>query len=145
MEFASNGDEPWVGNFAKYCAESPSSVHADLGSRAVVVVAGGAGYVVDTQERRLVREIGFDIRHIWFDIGIQAMVMSNGLRFEAFDAHAILWRIRRFSWDGIRNVESSGAIVTGEAPDPMSEQWIPFRLELSTGDVQGGSYNGPAM
>jgi len=145
VEFSEDGGEAWVGNFAKAWEGGQTSVHTDLGSRAVVVVAGGSGYLVDATTRRLVREIAFDIQHIWFDDGLQAIIVSNGLWFEAFDAEKVLWRSRRFSWDGIQNVGQSGGALTGEAFDPMTDRWLPFRLRLETGEVQGGSYNGPDM
>ena len=132
-----------MGNFARFGEGGETSVHTELGPRAVVVVAGGSGYIVDADDRRLVREIGFDIQHIWFDEDLQAMVVSNGLWFEAFAAEKIVWRSRRFSWDGIQGLVRSGRTLTGEAFDPMTGRWLPFRLNLMTGDVQGGSYNGP--
>jgi hypothetical protein len=108
-------------------------------------VAGGSGYLVDTETRRLIREIGFDIQHIWFNDDLEAMIVSNGLWFEAFNAKKVIWRSRRFSWDGIRKLEQSGEALTGEAFDPMTDSWLPFRPKLNTGHVQGGSYNGPDM
>lgn len=143
VEFAGKDGEVWVGNFAKFWEVGMTSVHSELGSHAVLVVAGGAGYLIDIEDRRLVREIGFDIRFIWFDHGHQAMIVSNGLWFEAIDAEKVVWRSRRISWDDIREVEQSEGTLIGEAFDPMSECWLPFRLNLATGDIQGGSYNGP--
>lgn len=145
VEFTRDGRETWVGNFAKFWDGGETSVHTELGSHAVLVVAGGSGYLVDAEERRLVREIGFDIQRVWFNDELQALIVSNGLWFEAFDAGKVVWRSRRFSWDGIQNVEQSGMTLTGEAFDPMTDRWLPFHLNLMTGDVQGGSYNGPDM
>jgi hypothetical protein len=145
VEFTADDGQTWVGNFAKFWDRGETSVHTTLGSRAVVVVAGGSGYLVDTETRRLIREIGFDIQHIWFNDDLEAMIVSNGLWFEAFDAKKVIWRSRRFSWDGIRKLEQSGEALTGEAFDPMTDSWLPFRLNLNTGHVQGGSYNGPDM
>jgi hypothetical protein len=143
VEFTTASGDKWVGNFAEYGDRSASSVFAELGSRAILVVAGSAGYIVDVEERRLVREIGFDLDPIWFDPGLQAFVASNGLWFEAFDGERVLWRSRRLSWDGIRNLARTERFVTGEAWNPMSEAWRPFRLDLSNGEVEGGSYDGP--
>lgn len=143
VEFVGNGGERWVGNFARFWDGGETSVHTELGCRAVVVVAGGSGYLVDAEARRLVREIGSDIKHIWFDRDLRAMIVSNGLWFEAFDAENFGWRSRRFSWDGIRNLKQSGRTLTGKAFDPITDRWLPFSLNLATGDVEGGSYTGP--
>lgn len=142
VEFVTERSETWVGNFAKW-NKRESSIHTELGSSAVVIVAGGAGYLVDADHQCLIREVGFDLQQLWFVADIGAIVTLNGLWFEAFDADQTLWRSRRFSWDGTRNVNCSGAIVTGDAFDPMTDGWMPFRLDLTTGDVEGGSYNGP--
>jgi hypothetical protein len=143
VEFSPDSGDTWVGNFGKFWEGGKSSVHTELGARAVVVIAGGSGYVIDAEEQRLVRELGFDIQHIWFESELRAMVVSNGLWFDAFNADRMLWRSRRLSWDGIRNVMRSGLLATGEAFDPMADRWLPFRLNLSNGEVRGGSYNGP--
>jgi len=145
VEFFEDGGEAWVGNFAMFREGGETSVHTNLGAHAVVVVAGGSGYLVDAEMRRLIREIEFDVQHIWYDDGLQAMIISNGLWFEAFDAERVLWRSRRFSWDGIQNLEKSAGALMGEALDPMTHRWLPFRLSLETGEVEGGSYNGPDM
>jgi hypothetical protein len=142
VEFTTTSGDVWVGNFATWKGRQ-GSVHAELGPGAVLIVAGGAGYVVDADERRLIRDVGFDLDHVWFDEGLQAFVVSDGIRFEAFDAERILWRSRRFSWDGIRNVKRAGSTVTGEAIDAPSDEWIPFRLDLTNGEVEGGSWNEP--
>lgn len=145
VEFTNEAGEVWVGNFRKFLDGRETSIRTELGIHAVVVVAGGFGYVIDAEERRLVREIGMDIEHIWFDENLQAMIVSNGLWFEAFDAGKVAWRSRRFSWDGIRALQRSPTELVGEAFDPTGNRWLPFRLNLMTGEVQGGSYQGPDM
>lgn len=145
VEFTTDGGDTWVGNFAKFDDSGLCSLHSDLEPPAVVVVAGSVGYIVYAEEQRLVREIGFGIKHIWFDENVQAMIVTNGLWFEAFTANRTLWRSRRFSWDGIRNLGRDALTVTGEAFDPTAAvgNWLPFRLDLATGVVEGGSYNAP--
>lgn len=142
-----SGGNLWVGNFEEIWRGLPSSVHADLGPRFTLVVAGGAGYIIDAVDRRLVQELAIDIQHVWFQQDLEAFIISNGLWFEAFGREARLWRSPRLSWDGIRNVERLGLTATGEAYDPTSRDgdWVPFSLDLASGDVRGGSYGGPPM
>ncbi|TVV72298.1 hypothetical protein [Sphingomonas solaris] len=142
VEFVSELGETWIGNFAKGNG-SESSIHPELGPSATVVVASGAGYLVDTKERCLVREIGFDLQQVWFVAEMNAIVVLNGLWFEAFDARDVVWRSRRFSWDGTQNVSRDGIWIAGEAFDPTTDVWLPFRLDLTSGSVEGGSYDGP--
>ncbi|MFH1554715.1 MAG: hypothetical protein ABII76_07615 [Pseudomonadota bacterium] len=79
VEFVCHRGESWTGNFAKGGIGGQSAVHSELGSSAVVVVAEGAGYIVDADEKKLVREIAGDIQYIWFVAELNAMIVSNGL------------------------------------------------------------------
>jgi len=143
VEFEDEDGRFWVGNFCKFLDGGKCSVHTDLGPHAVVVVAGGSGYLIDAASRRLIREIGFDIEHIWFDDKLSAIIVCNGLWFEAFDAQKVVWRSRRVSWDGVRSLKQSGSALVGEAFDAVTDQWLPFCLDLTKGDIQGGAYQGP--
>lgn len=60
VEFVPDSSSPWIGNFQQFSAHLPNTVHIELGSSAVVVVAGGAGYVIDCEQRRLIRDLGID-------------------------------------------------------------------------------------
>ena len=35
--------------------------------------------------------------------------------------------------------------MTGESFDPLSNDWVAFRIDLSSGEVEGGSYTSLAM
>jgi hypothetical protein len=142
VEFTVPGGGAWIGNFEEQDAHGYSGVWTDLGPKAVVVVAGGAGYLVDAVKRRLIRELGSRIQHAWFEPELSAMVVSNGLWFEAFDGDRVLWSSRRLSWDRMRDLKRSDLVVAGEAYTPVTDEWLAFRLDLSTGTVEGGSYDG---
>lgn len=144
VEFVTDAGEAWVGNFAPY-TQSVGSVHTELGPSSVLINAGGAGYTVDVNEKRLVRDVGFDLRHVWFDADQHAMIVSNGLWFEAFNASRMLWRSRRLSWDGFQNLHQEGWSLAGEAFNPINDDWEPFTLNVKTGEAEGGSYSGPSM
>lgn len=140
MEFTPENGKPWVANFATLHADGFSAVYQQFGSKAVVVVAGGAGYIVDCEEHRLIREISVPIDHCWYQPELHALIFSDGLGFECFDDHRTLWRSPRISWDGIRNIDCSGMMVTGEAYDPFSDSWVPMQLDLRAVKLTGGSY-----
>lgn len=142
VEFTTEQGEKWVGNFDKW-DDRKSLVLTDLGPTATVIVAGGAGYIVDTGKRQVTRELGPSLERVWFVSEIRAVVALNGLWCEAFDANRTIWTTHRFSGDGIRNICQSGTIVRGDAFELHTHRWIPFRLDLATGEVQGGSGNGP--
>jgi hypothetical protein len=71
------------------------------------------------------------------------LIIGNGLWFEALAASGMSWRSRRLSWDGVRNVRIDDSRLRGEAWNPVDDCWNEFTLDLQTGDVVGGSYNGP--
>lgn len=140
LEFTPEHGKPWVANFAMPRPDGFSAVYQEFGSKAVVVVSGGAGYIVDCEERRLVREINGPIDQCWYQPELHALIFSDGLGFECFDDHRTLWRSPRISWDGIRNINCSGMMVTGEAYDPFSDSWLPMQLDLRAVKLTGGSY-----
>lgn len=138
VEFTMNADDRWVGNFSEGWRKRPNAVQAELDERSVVVVAGGAGYFLDAEARQLIRE--FDVEDLWYLDSQRMFLVTNGLWFEAFDANGVHWQSRRISWDGMRHFELLNASLRGEAYDPFSDDWIPFELNLHTGDAAGGSY-----
>ena len=44
----------------------------------------------------------------------------------------------------MRNIAIHGSTLTGEAYD-ISDAWIPFELDIGSGDFTGGSYTGPDL
>lgn len=138
VEFTTNKGERWIGNFSEGWRKRPNSVHAELDGRSVVVVAGGNGYFVDAEARQLIRE--FDVEDLWYLDSQRMFLVTNGLWFETFDVNGVYWQSRRISWDGMRRFKLLDASIRGEAYDPFYEGWVPFELNLHTGDAVGGSY-----
>ena len=144
VEFLTEAGERWVGNFATSMS-GRTAVHTELGARAVVVVASGAGYIVDVALRRLVRALAANVQEIWFEMSLGAMIISNGLWFEVFDTTSVRWRSRRISWDGMRGVRRRGQKILGDAYSPLDDGWHSFEVDIESGEIVGGSYNGPPM
>ncbi|TCL76074.1 hypothetical protein [Rhizobium sp. BK251] len=140
LEFTNGDGEAWVANFAMPRSDGFCAVYQEFGPKTVVVVAGGAGYVIDCEERRLLREIDGHIDQCWYQPELHAVVFSDGLGFECFDGDRTLWRSPRVSWDWIRNIDCAGMIVSGEAYDPFSDSWVPMQLDLNEVKLTGGSY-----
>jgi hypothetical protein len=127
----------WIGNFQRGLKRFDSVIDLPDEKR-LIVVAGGVAYVIDAVERVCVRHFGSQIEQAWSTQ--DAVVFSNGIDFEAVGAAGeMLWRSRRVSWDGLRNLKMAGTTITGEAWRPADE-WVPFLLDLSTGKAQGGAY-----
>lgn len=138
VEFTTRDGEAWIGNFSEGWGKRPNSVQAELNGRSVVVAAGGIGYFVDVEARKLIRE--FTVEDLRYLEGQRMFLVTNGLWFEAFDANGVRWQSRRISWDGMGQFELSKATLRGEAYDPLSDEGGPFELDLQTGEVVGGCF-----
>ena len=138
VEFDSGaGGASWVGNFQR----GNTSLDAALaipGSSRVLVIAGGEAYEVEPSSRSCVRMFGGSIEELLEHDG--RLVLSNGIWLEAFGAEGFIWRSRRISWDGFRNLRVEEGEVLGEAWNPFEDECVPFAVDLSTGEVRGGSY-----
>jgi hypothetical protein len=42
----------------------------------------------------------------------------------------------------LRNITIDGLTLAGEAYD-ISDRWVPFELDIASGNFTGGSYHGP--
>lgn len=136
----------WVGNFQRGLS-SLDQVLSHPDRRHVVVIAGGTAYVVDAESHRLVTHFGADIEQVVPAPANGLVLLGNGLWFEALGSTGTAWRSRRVSWDGLRDVSLKEGVVRGEAyaPEGPDGRWYPFEVDVATGAVSGGSYNGPPM
>ncbi len=136
----------WVGNFQRGLTLL-DQVFAHPNGRHVVVVAGGTAYIVEADSHDLIGHFDAQIEQIVSVPENGLVLLGNGLWLEALGPAGTAWRSRRISWDGMRNVSVDGAIVRGEAYAPEGPQgsWCPFEVDVRTGTVRGGSYNGPPM
>lgn len=142
LEFYPERKPSWVGNFqpgvTTYNAVLPNS-----DGKSFIVIAGGQAYVVDPSERRLLGTFGGDLNAVLPDPDLGVFVISNGIWLEAWEHTGRRWQTRRISWDGMCNLRIEGDTVKGEAWSPIDDRYYPFAVNLRTGAVEGGSYNGP--
>lgn len=136
----------WVGNFQRGLS-SLDEVFAHPNGRHIVVVAGGTAYVIEADRHSLVSHFGAQIEQVVLAPANGFVLLGNGLWFEALGPAGTAWRSRRISWDGMRKVSLAGTVVRGEAyaPEGPDGTWYPFEVDVMTGTVSGGSYNGPSM
>lgn len=118
-------------------------VEGELGPAALIVVAGSTAYRVNI-DAKTASELTWPADFIEFVPGQKILIVGNGLWFEAIGPSGAIWQSRRVSWDGMRSLRCDGQAITGEAYNPMGPpDWLPFKLHVASGDVEGGSYNGP--
>jgi hypothetical protein len=141
VKFLPGEAEEWVGNF-QLGLTSFRKVLAHPNQKHVVVVAGGKAYVVDPATRKLVTTFRGSIETATEVPTLKAILFSNGLWFELLGEGGLVWKTRRLSWDGMRNIEVGVLHVIGEGWR-FDDTWHEFSLDLSSGEATGGAYDGP--
>jgi hypothetical protein len=144
VEFSPEGKPAWVGNFQPGAA-SYSAVLPHLDGTSWIVIAGGQAYVIDPEERRLLAVFGGYINMALAVPSANLLVTDNGVWLEAWDKSGLRWRSRRISWDGMRDLRIENGKIKGEAWSAPDDCEYPFAVDLTTGAVEGGCYDVPAM
>ncbi len=142
VRFHPKSRETWVGNFQPETGGWRGILRHPNGNH-LVVVASGFGYIVDPETCQLVSMLDGCIQHALALPDLDAIIFSDGLRFEAITSGGVWWQSSRISWDEIRNIKIEGAILHGEAssvPAPSDGDWVPFTLDLTTGQCEGGVF-----
>ena len=140
VRFGANAESEWVGNFQPGLG-GLSGVFEHPNGTELIVIASGRGYIVDPSSRQCSSTFGAHIQSA-FEIQDRRMIIfGNGLWFEAIGTSGRVWRSDRVSWDGMRNLSIDGLTLSGEAYD-ISDNWVPFELDIASGNFTGGSYNG---
>jgi hypothetical protein len=137
VEFRLDASRSWVGNFQPGLT-TLNDVLIDESAHVALVIAGGQGYRVRLHDGELLSEIGGTIQSVYASLGIDGLVFCDGTDFE-LHRDTLVWRTRRVSWDGFRNVKMGVKQLTGEAW-MFDDTWHPFSVNLATGEVEGGSY-----
>jgi hypothetical protein len=141
VRLGADAKNEWVGNFQPGLG-GWSGVFEHPNGTELIVIASGQGYIVDPNSRKCSITFGGQIESAFKIPDRKMIIFGNGLWFEAFDASGPVWRSDRISWDGMRNLTIDGLTLAGEAYD-ISDNWVPFELDIASGNFTGGSYNGP--
>jgi hypothetical protein len=139
VRFFPRSGESWVGNFQRGWGGCDAVFEYPEGTNIVIVVAGGQGYIVDPEARQCMETFGGSIESAHHVPELNAVVLGDGLWFEAMGPAGLLWRSGRISWDGMCELNVDGLTLSGKAGDPDG-RWTPFTLDLRTGEFDGGSY-----
>ncbi len=133
------------GSFLATCAlgftsaSMPTGVFACPDPDELCAVAGGYAYVVKTMApercthiglKPVVSVIAVKSRGLLLFVGFHAMV--------AWGADGLAWQSGKLSWEGVRVTEVSDDEVVGFGWDLMTDREVEFRVELRTGQHQGG-------
>ena len=143
VRFFPDSGPTWVGNFQRGLTKFDDVMLHPNGSH-VIIFAGGQGYTIDPDTRSLIKTWGGAVEIAIEFQDRRVIVLGDGLWFEAIGETGTLWRSKRISWDGMQGITLSEGRILGEAWNPDGF-WVPFSVDLTTGEVEGGSYCGPDM
>ena len=141
VRFWSKNSETWVGNFQQsFTGYDAVLAHPD--GHQVVVIASGAGYVIDPEIRcETRRELSIAIMFATHLPELGIILICDGLQFATLKADGEGWASNRIAWDGIRSISIEGARLHAEAYSPISARWHPFSLDLNTGKCTNAIYS----
>ena len=137
VRFESKKFGTWVGNFQADLT-TLSGVYEHPAGNHVLVVAGGAIYVVDP-DTQTAEESGGMVSSVIQVSERNALLFEEGIYLSLISPNDN-WRTERLSWDGIRNLSISGDFVLGEGWH-YDDTWHEFSVSLANGSYTGGAYD----
>jgi hypothetical protein len=138
VQFESEKIGTWVGNFQSGLTTfSGAYDHPD--GKLVVIVAGGAIYIVDP-DTQAAEESGGMVSSVIQVSEKNALLFNDNIYLSLISSHGN-WQTKRLSWDGIRNLSISGDFVLGEGWR-YDDTWHEFSVSLANGSHSGGAYDG---
>jgi hypothetical protein len=139
VRFLPDGAESWVGNFQPGLVSFHGVVEHPNGED-IVVIAGGSAYVISPEVKQCRETFGGQIEWMARLKEFALLVFASLTDIVAVGKTGIAWRSQRISWDGLSNLRVSGVWLTGDARSPFDDKGHSFRLNVTNGEVVGGSY-----
>jgi hypothetical protein len=138
VEFETNDGDRWFGNFGGGLSiYSALFTHPD-GSR-VVVIAGGACYIVDPESRESEDSFSGCITAAYEMPKLNMLILQTPISFIALSSEGISWETERIAENGFRDLQFEESKLIGEAWFPVDGPWHKFELDLHSGKVTGGA------
>jgi hypothetical protein len=141
VQFIPEDGAAWTGNFA----EGPfrdllSSVHNHPDGKRVIVQARGMVWAIDPNTPETA-----ELLNNWTSFVLEApefkrVILGTLVSFMGIGPDGPQWKSKRISWDGFQSLAIEGHYLKGESWTPIDQKWVPFRLNLLTGEHEGGAY-----
>lgn len=119
----------------------PSEVFPCPRADDLLAVAGGYAYLIDTLAPH--RSLHLSLRPV---TALQSSPEDGVLLLAGFhqvcavDAQGLRWTSKRLSWEGVTLDRVESGHLHGMGWDMRSDQELPFRIDLRTGEHEGGGY-----
>jgi hypothetical protein len=114
-------------------------MHPD--TKRIFVVAGGADYLINPNTKSVEGHTTQNISFSYDVPELNIVIFGNYIRFWAEDKDGSKWTTPRLSWDGIKVTSVLDAVLTGMCYSAIDEMWHEFKLDLTSGDVTGYSFD----
>lgn len=138
--------EPWIGTFAfgDLSRKGKNGLYTWPNPEMLCVVSQGQGYVVSVDEPMNYEMINIDpILDIVPVAARKIVVFANYTELVAYGESGPVWVTDRLSWDGLKLTRINNDYIEGEVWDPRVEANVVFKVDLSNGHHEGGSYDEP--
>lgn len=138
------------GTFLATCAlgftnpAMPTGVFACSNPDEICTVAGGYAYIIDATQPE--RSTHITLKPV---VEVRVLIAQELLLFVGFHAivawgrSGLAWESARLSWEGVRITGIDGNMLRGMGWNLMTDQEVPFSLDLLTGQHQGGGFTPP--
>lgn len=130
---------PWVGSFAGD-AEGVSGVFCTPNEGVVCVIAVGAGYWVPVNQPKRFAVVPIrPIKRVMTNASREMMIFVSYDSISAFGRSGFLWVARDLSWDGVSVTNFDSEAISGTGWDAPHGRDVQFRIDVKTGEVEGGA------
>ena len=141
IKFFKSDGTSWIANFKKGWTRT-NMVYSYPERNIVIVIAGGLGYIMSPDKEKPLDTFGLTIKET-FQTDNGSLVCADGITILHVDnIIGELWRSERISWDGFKDLNLNGDLISGLSFDPTNsiKEWADFSLNLKTRELIGGSY-----
>ena len=135
--------DPWIGTFAfgNLSPKGKNGLYTWPDPQMLCVVSQGQGYLVRVDEPTNYEMIKVDpVLDVVPVAARKIVVFANHTELIAYGKSGPVWVTDRLSWEGIKLTRVTADHIEGEVWDPRIEANVGFKVDLSNGRHEGGSY-----
>ncbi len=137
--FKSDGSN-WVANF-KPGWSGLDAAYEFVNQSNVLIIAGGCCYVMNPSNQEPLAVFGANYQTVIKTLNGK-LILQDMTDLTIIEADGEYWHTGRISWDGFKDLNLEGNLITGLSFNPLTEreQWVEFVVDLEKRNVVGGSY-----
>lgn len=142
VKIISDECKSWTGTFASGTNTTKganSGIYSHPDPNTVCVVSSGSAFFVDVcnpmryQESRV-----FPVTSVVSVPESELLVLSSQTKLYAYGKLGLVWESKRLAWDELRITDVVGNTINGSVWDIQTEEYIPFHIDLESGEHTGG-------